>query len=68
MLKVSGHPNMKLREWGAQALTVLVKSALKVKNAAVESVSSILLLIRSYIADIPNICETLYSTMFSYTY
>ncbi|VDM21618.1 unnamed protein product [Wuchereria bancrofti] len=37
MFKVSGHPYAKLREWGAQALTVLVKSALKVKTAITES-------------------------------
>lgn len=28
-LQVSGHPNSNFREWGAQALTVLVKSAMK---------------------------------------
>ncbi|VDM92159.1 unnamed protein product, partial [Litomosoides sigmodontis] len=37
LIEVSGHPYAKLREWGAQALTVLVKSALKIKTAAEES-------------------------------
>ncbi|KAL3981528.1 Guanine nucleotide exchange factor in Golgi transport N-terminal family protein [Acanthocheilonema viteae] len=37
LIEVSGHPYAKLREWGAQALTVLVKSALKVKTAIIES-------------------------------
>uniref|UniRef100_A0AAF5RVX0 Protein MON2 homolog n=2 Tax=Wuchereria bancrofti TaxID=6293 RepID=A0AAF5RVX0_WUCBA len=37
LIEVSGHPYAKLREWGAQALTVLVKSALKVKTAITES-------------------------------
>ncbi|CAG9532872.1 unnamed protein product [Cercopithifilaria johnstoni] len=37
LLEVSGHHHAKLREWGAQALTVLVKSALKVKTATAES-------------------------------
>ncbi|EFO21823.2 hypothetical protein LOAG_06662 [Loa loa] len=37
LIEVSGHPYVKLREWGAQALTVLVKSALKVKTAIAES-------------------------------
>ncbi|KAK6109530.1 Guanine nucleotide exchange factor in Golgi transport N-terminal family protein [Brugia pahangi] len=37
LIEVSGHPYAKLREWGAQALTVLVKSALKIKTAVKES-------------------------------
>uniref|UniRef100_A0A0R3RXV2 Protein MON2 homolog n=1 Tax=Elaeophora elaphi TaxID=1147741 RepID=A0A0R3RXV2_9BILA len=37
LIEVSGHPYVKLREWGAQALTVLVKSALKVKTSVTES-------------------------------
>lgn len=48
LLKVSGHPYAKLREWGAQALTVLVKSALKVKTAVTESVCCILFVIHIY--------------------
>ncbi|VDK63054.1 unnamed protein product [Onchocerca ochengi] len=37
LIEVSGHPYAKLREWGAQALTILVKSALKVKTGITES-------------------------------
>lgn len=47
LLKVSGHPYAKLREWGAQALTILVKSALKVKTTVTESVRCILLVLQS---------------------
>ncbi|VDN06425.1 unnamed protein product [Thelazia callipaeda] len=42
LIEVSGHPYAKIREWGAHALTVLVKSAFKTKTGVIESVVHLL--------------------------
>lgn len=53
---MSGNPHAKLREWGAQALTALVKSAMKARTGIGESVCWLLalaftfLLIRQFIS------------------